>query len=163
MELESTLLIIPPQPVQAFAYPLREEFDPDSFVKVPAHFTIFYPFVAAVDSDEAGDKLRPVCKKHKPFDVTLDHYGHFDDAVFLEPADLAPLQALYQSVAKVYPEYAREGWHPHLTLGRAKDPKKIKLPDPPEFTFTIDEIRIYVGSPVDQTAPYIPRVKIPLG
>ena len=163
MELESTLLIIPPQPVQAFAFPLREEYDPDSFVKVPAHFTIFHPFVPAEESDEAAEKLQPVCAKQSPFEVTLDHYGYFEDVVFLEPVDPEPLRALYGALAHVYPEFARDNWHPHLTLGRGKDPKKVTLPDPPIFTFSVDEIRIYVGSPVDQTAPYIPRVKIPLG
>ena len=163
MELESALLIIPPRPVQAFAYSLREEHDPDSFVKVPAHFTIFFPFIPAEQSDEAATKLRPVCAKHPRFEVTLDRYGQFEDAVFLEPTDIESLVALYESLAAAYPEYGRDDYHPHLTLGRAKDPSKIKLPDPPSFTFPVEEIRIYVGSTEDQTAPYIPRVAIPLG
>ncbi|MCZ6528771.1 MAG: 2'-5' RNA ligase family protein, partial [Chloroflexi bacterium] len=61
MELESALLIIPPKPVQAFAYPLREEYDPDSFAKVPAHFTIFFPFVPPDQSNEAAEALGPIC------------------------------------------------------------------------------------------------------
>ncbi|MFQ5921204.1 MAG: 2'-5' RNA ligase family protein [Anaerolineales bacterium] len=163
MELESALLIIPPKPVQAFAYPLREEYDPDSFAKVPAHFTIFYPFVPADQSDEAAEALGPICSQHSPFDVTLERYGRFEDHVFLEPSDPELLIALYQSLAEAYPDYARDNYQPHLTLGRAKDPSQIPLPDPPSFTFPVDSIRIYVGSPEDQTAPYIPRLTIPLG
>lgn len=163
MELESALLIIPPQPVQAFSYALREEYDPDSFARVPAHFTIFYPFVEAEQSDEAAEVLGPICSKHAPFDVILERYGLFEDAVFLEPSDPAPLTALYKSLSEAYPDYTRRDYHPHLTLGRAKDPSQIPVPDPPSFTFLVDSIRIYVGSPEDQVAAYIPRLTIPLG
>jgi 2'-5' RNA ligase len=149
--------------VQAFAYALREEYDPDSFAKVPAHITLFYPFVPADQSDQAAEVLKPICAKHPAFDVTLEKYGQFEDAIFLEPSHPEPLIAIYRSLAEAYPEYARDDFHPHLTLGRAKDPSKIPLPDPPSFTFTVESIRLYVGSPDDQTAPYIPRLTIPLG
>ena len=163
MELESALLVVPPKPVQAFAYPLREEYDPDSFAKVPAHFTIFFPFVPADQSDKAAETLGPICAHHSPFEVSLERYGQFEDVVFLEPSDPEPLIALYRSLAEAYPEYARDDYYPHLTLAKAKDPSQIPLPDPPSFTFPIDSIRIYVGSPEDLTAPYIPRLTIPLG
>jgi len=163
VELESALLIVPPKPVQAFAYPIREEYDPDSFAKVPAHFTIFYPFVPADQSDQAAEVLKPICAKHRAFDVTFEKYGQFEDAVFLEPSDPEPIIALYNSLVEAYPDYARGDFHPHLTLGRAEDPSQIPLPDPPSFTFPVDSIRIYVGSPEDQVAPYIPRLTIPLG
>jgi len=163
VELESALLITPPRPVQAFAYPIREEYDPDSFAKVPAHFTYFYPFIPADQSDAAAEVLKPICAKHSAFEVTLERYGQFEDTVFLEPTDAEPLIALYASLAEAYPDYGRDDFHPHLTLGRAKDPSNIPLPDPPSFTFTVDSIRIYVGSPEDHVAPYIPRLTIPLG
>jgi 2'-5' RNA ligase len=163
VKLESALLIIPPKPVQAFSYALREEYDPESFAKVPAHFTIFYPFVAAEQSDEAAEVLKPICAKHPAFDVTLEKYGQFEDVVFLEPSDPEPIIALYKSLAEAYPDHARDDFHPHLTLGRAKDSSQIPLPDPPSFTFPVDSIRIYVGSPDDHVAPYIPRLTIPLG
>ena len=163
MELESALLIIPPKPVQAFAYPLREEYDPVSFAKVPAHFTIFFPFVPADQSDEAAESLGPICAEHPPFEVSLERYGQFEDVVFLEPSNPEPLIALHRSLAEAYPDLARDDYRPHLTLVRAKDPSQIPLPDPPSFTFRVDSIRIYVGSPEDLTAPYIPRLTIPLG
>lgn len=163
MELESALLIIAPKPVQAFAYTLREAYDPVSFAKVPAHFTLFYPFLPADQSDEAAKVLGDICSRFSPFDVTLDHYGHFDDAVFLEPTDSEPFRALYAALAETYPDYARQDYHPHLTLARSDDPDQIPLPDPPSFTFPVDKIHIYVGAPEDHIAPYIPRAAIPLG
>jgi 2'-5' RNA ligase len=163
VDLESALLIIPPQPVQAFAYPLREEYDPVSFAKVPAHFTFFFPFIPAEQSDEAAEVLQPICGGFAPFEVTLARYGSFEEIVFLDPVDPQPLIELYQAVSEAYPDFARPDFHPHLTLARAEDPSKVPLPDPPSFTFTVDKLHIYVGSPGDDTAPYIPRVAIPLG
>lgn len=162
MELESALLIIPPQPVQAFAYPLREEHDPESFAKVPAHFTFFYPFLPADQVEAAVEVLKPICARHAAFQVTLDRYGRFEDAVFLEPADPQPLIDLYYAVSEPYPEFSRPDYHPHLTLARTAGHAKVPLPDPPSFTFKVDKLQIYVGSPADDTAPYIPRVSIPL-
>lgn len=162
VELESALLIIAPRPVQAFAYPLREEFDRESFYKVPAHFTFFYPFLPADEAEAAAERLGPICAKHKAFEVTLDRYGHFEDAVFLEPADPQPMIDLYTAVAAAYPEFARPDYHPHLTLARTTDHEAVPLPDPPSFTFTVDKLQIYVGDPNDAAAPYIPRISIPL-
>lgn len=162
MELESALLIIPPKPVQAFAYPLREEYDPQSFAKVPAHITFFYPFVPPALAEEEGSKLGSICGRFAPFEVRLDRYTQLDDAVALEPAEPAPLLALYKALAASYPDYARDDYRPHLTLGRAKDPSVIALPDPPSFTFLVDKLHLYVGVP-DDVAPFIPRLTIPLG
>ena len=79
--MESALLIIAPKPVQAFAYPLREEYDPKSFAKVPAHITLFYPFVPPALAEEEGGKLESICSKISPFEITLDRYTKLDDAV----------------------------------------------------------------------------------
>ena len=162
MELESALLIIPPKPVQAFAYPLREEYDPKSFAKVPAHLTLFYPFVPAALAEEESSKLGSICGRFPPFEVMLDRYMQLEDAVALEPAEPAPILALYRALAEAYPDFARQDYRPHLTLGRAKDPSVIPLPDPPSFTFLVDKLHFYVGVP-DDVAPFIPRLTIPLG
>ena len=160
--MESALLIIAPKPVQAFAYPLREEYDPKSFAKVPAHITLFYPFVPAALAEEEGSKLESICGKFSPFEVTLDHYATLDDAVALEPAAPEPILALYQALAKAYPDYARADYRPHLTLGRASDPGSIPLPEPPSFTFRVEKLHLYIGLP-DDVAPFIPRLTLPLG
>ena len=160
--MESALLIIAPKPVQAFAYPLREEYDPKSFAKVPAHITLFYPFVPAALAEEEGGKLESICGKFSPFEVTLDHYTRLDDAMALEPAEPEPILALYQALAKAYPDYSRADYRPHLTLARASDPSSIPLPEPPSFTFRVDKLHLYVGLP-DDVAPFIPRLTLPLG
>ena len=168
MELESALLIIPPRPVQAFAYPFREEYDPQSFAKVPAHITLLYPFVAADEVEAAAGKLAAIVGKHSAFEVTLDHYGQTKDTLFLEPADPEPLISLYASLADAYPTFALppRTFRPHLTLARfdpGADGDQIELPAEPSFSFTVDKIHIYVGAPEDLDAPYIPRAVIPLG
>jgi len=160
--MESALLIIAPKPVQAFAYSLREEYDPKSFAKVPAHITLFYPFVPAALAEEEGGKLKSICGKISRFEVTLDHYTTLDDAVALAPAEPAPILALYQALAKTYPDYAQADYRPHLTLGRASDPSTIPLPEPPSFSFRVDKLHLYVGLP-DDVAPFIPRLTLLLG
>lgn len=160
--MESALLILAPKPVQAFAFPLREEYDPKSFAKVPAHITLFYPFIPAALAEEEGAKLETICRKVSPFEVTLNHYTTLDETVALEPAEPEPIVALYQAVAKAYPDYAETEYQPRLILGRASDPSSIPLPDPPSFKFRVDKLHLYVGVP-DDVAPFIPRLTLPLG
>lgn len=168
MELESSLLIIPPKAVQAFAYPLREEYDPRAFDRVPAHFTLFYPFVPPEQADETAAALAKLFRKHPPFELTLDRYGRSDDAIFLEPNDPTALLKLYQALAASYPQYVRpetQPYRPHLTLARFGSPQQaqqIELPPAPSFAFTVEKLHIYVGAR-DEETPYIPRATIPLG
>lgn len=167
MELESALLIIPPKPIQAFAYPYREEHDPESFARVPAHITLFYPFVPAEEVEAAVGKLTKAVSGHSPFEVTLDHYGQVSDSVYLEPADPEPLITLYASLADAFPSFALPPgeFHPHLILARMvadSDASKLNLPADPSFSFTVEKIHIYVGALEDRDAPYIPRAVIPL-
>ena len=169
MTLESSLLIIPPKSVQAFAYPLREEYDPRSFDRVPAHLTLFYPFTPPEQADEVAEAIRQICKKHPPFELSLNQYSRTDDAIYLVPEDPAPLTRLYQTLAQAYPEYVRRKdgqevpFQPHLTLARLASPKdRIELPPAPSFRFSVERLHIYVGSK-DEETPYIPRATIPLG
>jgi 2'-5' RNA ligase len=169
-ELESALLIIPPPPVQSFAYPLREEHDTLSFSQAPAHITLLYPFAGAQDLEDAIHRLKRVCEGVAPFIVTLDRYGRFDDAIFLEPSDPEAILNVYQLVSGEFPEYPLYGaehgseLHPHLTLARFDDPKLgegIDLPPEPRFEFLVEKLHIYLGSPLEDI-PYIPREVIPL-
>jgi len=171
MELESALLIIPPKSVQAFAYPLREEYDPRSFDRVPAHLTLFYPFIPAEQADQVAQEIRKLCSRHPAFELTLNRYARTADAIYLEPEDSGALVDLYRTLAQAYPEYVRrtEGaevpYRPHLTLARLANPQQaeqIEMPPTPSFTFTVEKLHIYVGSREEET-PYIPRATIPLG
>lgn len=171
MTYETALLIIPPPPVQAFCYPWREEYDQESFARVPAHITLLYPFVPPEIVDEAVTQLEKICADILPFEVVLSKYSQFEGVLFLEPENPEPITNLYDKLSEAFPEYAMyEGkhggdLHPHLTLAKSDDPgilKKINLPPEPHFSFTVNKIHLYLGSP-DDDIPYVPRAVIPLG
>jgi 2'-5' RNA ligase len=172
MSLETALLIVPPRDVQVFSFPLREQHDNEAFDKnVPAHLTLLYPFVPPEIVEEAVDKLKLICKAFKPFELTLDRYGSFDDAIFLESSDPEPMIKLHRTLADAFPEYPVYGGdfgadlHPHLTLARFESPAKaneIVLPPTPKFTFIVDKIHLYLGSTTEDIA-FIPRAVILLG
>ena len=171
IDFETALLIIPPPPIQAFCYPLREEFDKESFGRVPAHITLLYPFVPPDAVDDAEEKLQVLCADIAPFDVSLKSYGRFETTIFLEPADPTPIVDLYKRLTEAFPDFPiYDGEHgqdltPHLTLARGDDPTMlagIELPSDPDFTFNVSKIHIYLGSPEDDI-PYVPRSVIPLG
>jgi 2'-5' RNA ligase len=171
MGLESALLIVPPRPVQSFAFPIREMHDAESFNRVPAHITLLYPFVPPDEVEEAEKTLTRICKKISPFEVTLDRYGQFENTIFLEPSQPEKILEMFAQISKAFPDYPAyegehgKGLHPHLTLARFDKPaqaKKIELPPEPKFTFEVKQIHIYLGAPDDDT-PFIPRAVIPLG
>jgi 2'-5' RNA ligase len=171
MALETALLIVPPKEVQVFSYPLRAEYDEQALEnKLPAHITLLYPFIPPQQVEQAIDKLSEVCARIPPFDITLDRYGRFDDALFLEPSSPEPVLALFRKLSAAFPEfpvYAGEHGpelHPHLTLARftsSAEESAIQLPAVPSFTFCVDKIHLYLGSTEDDT-PFIPRAVIPL-
>lgn len=171
MNLESALLIVPPRPVQSFAFPIRETHDAESFNRVPAHITLLYPFVPPDQVEEAEKVLARICKKQPTFTLTLDRYGQFENALFLEPSQPEKLIELFTKISEAFPDYPpyegehSKGFHPHLTLAKIDKPiqaKKIKLPTEPEFSFEVKQVHIYLGAPDDDT-PFIPRAVIPLG
>jgi 2'-5' RNA ligase len=172
MQLETALLIIPPKPVQVFCFPIRERYDIESFKSnVPAHFTLLYPFVPPEHVDVAIEELTRLCAGIAPFDVTIDHYGAFKGAIFLEPSDPEPIVQLHHQLSQAYPEYPVYGGehgtelHPHLTLARFDNPEEaddIELPPAPSFSFHVDKIHLYLGS-AEHDTPFIPRAVIPLG
>lgn len=171
MTYETALLIIPPPPVQAFCYPWREQYDQESFARVPAHITLLYPFVPPEIVDQAVTQLEQFCADTLPFEVVLSKYGQFEGVLFLEPKDPEPIMNLFNKLAKAFPEYSisdgKHGGelHPHLTLAQSDNPgvlEKISLPPEPHFSFTVNKIHLYLGSP-DDDIPYVPRAVIPLG
>jgi 2'-5' RNA ligase len=172
MSLETALLIVPPRDVQVFSFPIREQFDNEAFSKnVPAHLTLLYPFVSPDAVEQAIETLTQVCEDYPAFELTLNRYGSFEDAIFLEPSDPEPVLNLYHHLAAAFPGYPAYGGehgpdlHPHLTLARFENPqhaKEIDLPPAPNFTFLVDKIHLYLGSTTEDIA-FIPRAVIPLG
>jgi 2'-5' RNA ligase len=172
MDLETALLIVPPREVQVFSFPLREKYDNKAFNQnVPAHITLLYPFVSPEKVEDAIVKLKTVCEALMPFELTLDRYGSFSDAVFLESSDPEPAKKLHRHLADAFPEFPVYNGeygpelHPHLTLARFEKPEQadeVSLPTVPNFTFTVDKIHLYLGSATEDIA-FIPRAVIPLG
>lgn len=172
MQLETALLIVPPKQVQVFSFPIRERYDVESFKSnVPAHITLLYPFVPPEQVETAIEELNRLCAGISPIEVTLNHYGTFKGAIFLEPSNPEPIVQLNHRLSQAFPEYPVYGGeygaelHPHLTLARFDDPEEadnIELPPVPSFSFTVDNIHLYLGSIEDDT-PFIPRAVISLG
>ncbi len=171
MELQTSLLIVPPYEVQAFAAPLRQRYASDSFMQGPAHITLFYPFVPPEQAPSATINLISLCSAIAPLDLTLDRYGQFESTYFLAPSDPSAIISLHRQLLSAFPDYPPyEGEHgrdlvPHLTLAHNDSPSEmaqIILPPTPTFSFTVDRIYLYLG-PSEGNIPWIPISIIPLG
>jgi 2'-5' RNA ligase len=170
MAVQSAVLIVPPHSVQAFAAPLRRRFQPDTWMHIPAHITLLVPFAPPERLDDAVHRLEGALAKAPPFRVTLDHYGRFPKATFLEPREPQPILDLYRRLAAAFPEYpVYEGEYgrdlsPHLTLARFEtesDVRAFTMPPAPTLTFTVDRLTVYTGSP-DEPIPFVPQAVLPL-
>jgi 2'-5' RNA ligase len=162
MTIETSLLIIPPYDVQAFAAPLRERFAPLSFAQGPAHLTLFYPFVPATDVAPTIEHLSSLCAGIPSFDVTLDRYGRFPGSVYLQPKDPSAIQSLHRRLLEAFPGHLPyqgafgEDLIPHLTLAyHPGDSDALVLPPPASFTFTVDRLHLYAGDP-ELRAAWVP-------
>jgi 2'-5' RNA ligase len=171
MGLQTAVVIVPPYEIQAFAVPLRQRYQPRTWIHIPAHITLLFPFVPPEEIDVATRRLVTAAREARPFPVALDHYGRFERAVFLEPADPAPLSLLHQRLAAAFPDfpvYAGEHGtelHPHLTIAELDDTVQaadLSLPAPPEMTFLVDRLFVYLGDP-EVSVPFVPRSMVFLG
>jgi 2'-5' RNA ligase len=169
--LETAVLIIPPFEVQRFAAPIRQQAMPDRWMQVPAHITLLYPFALPAEVDQTMPRLHQALEAVSPFDVTLDRYGRFPTAVFLEPTEAQSLRALHGRLAAAFPEYPVYGgefgraFRPHLTLAQSEDessPPDLVLPPVPSFTFRVDRLFVYAGDP-QAAVPYVPLTVASLG
>ncbi len=170
MAIQSAVLIVPPSSVQAFAAPLRRRFQQETWMHIPAHITLLVPFAPPDRLSDAIPRLEAALAEEAPFGVTLDHYGRFPKAIFLEPRDPQPILDLYLRLAKAFPEYpVYDGEYgrdlvPHLTLARFEtdsDFQAITLPPAPALSFTVDRLAVYTGSPEEPT-PFVPQAVLPL-
>jgi 2'-5' RNA ligase len=170
-DLETAVLILPPLEVQRFAAPIRRQAMPERWMQVPAHLTLLYPFATPAEVDRMMPRLHQALEAIPPFDVTLDHYGRFPNAIFLEPAEPQPLLDLHRHLAAAFPEYPIYGgefghaFRPHLTLAHSEaesSPPDLVLPPAPSFTFRIDRVFVFVGDPL-AAVPYVPLAAALLG
>jgi 2'-5' RNA ligase len=101
---------------------LRQRFDPQAALGVPAHFTVLFPFMPpeSID-DDVRRRLKRLFKRQSPFVCQLARVERFPATAYLAPMAPAPFVELTRAVAAEFPDYppyggAHEGIVPHLTL-----------------------------------------------
>ncbi|MCX5149395.1 RNA repair domain-containing protein [Streptomyces sp. NBC_00320] len=115
---------------------LRREHDP-AVHRWPAHVNLLFGFVPESSFEEALPLLAEVAAQTPPFTARVagvHSFGHREDAtLWLDPAAAgdAPWQQLRRGLAERFPGCrGRDGFTPHLTLGRSRDPQRAQA----EFT-----------------------------
>ncbi|GAA1657662.1 RNA repair domain-containing protein [Catellatospora bangladeshensis] len=128
----TALAWLPPQRLWPALQELRRAHDP-SFHRWPPHVNVLFGFVPEAGFEDAAPLLSAVAAEVAPFAVRLDGvhtFGHRDDAtVWLDPAAAGeePWSRLWSRLIERFPRCRgrAEGFTPHLTLGRAKDPQRV--------------------------------------
>jgi 2'-5' RNA ligase len=173
MEFESAIIIVAPHEVQTVAVPILRRYLLDELLQVPPHITLLYPFAAFVDLYEATTRVRKLCASVPTFEITLDGYGEFPGAIFMNLADPAPVKSLFQTLSNAFPQYPPYGGrfgpdlHPHLTVAQFEDESEQqaafkKLPKYPPLTFTVMNVHVIYGAS-KSGMPWITYDVIPLG
>ncbi|MDI1461524.1 RNA repair domain-containing protein [Catellatospora sp. KI3] len=127
----TALAWLPPERLWPALQQLRAEHDP-SFDRWPPHVNILFGFVPEAAFEQAAPLLSAAAAELAPFTATLagvHTFGHRDDAtVWLDPAAAGeqPWARLHRVFADRFPRCRgrAEGYTPHLTLGRSRDPQQ---------------------------------------
>lgn len=130
------------------------------------HLTLkFLGDVSGATLDELGEILASACKGHAPIELSMGSPGGFPNmerprVIWLGlEGELEKLEALEEEIEKVcrpagFPREKRS-FHPHLTLGRVKDPRKASadMADLADLlgraktasagTFTVNAVHLY--------------------
>jgi len=123
----STIIIMPPRVLWNTIQEIRTKNDFE--LRTGPHITVVYPFIHEKLFGDAVQLLSPVLGQIKPFTVTLEEFGIFDNdttaTLYLKPVT-APAGALHQlqkAIAKVFPHctdvdlIADTGFTPHMSIG----------------------------------------------
>lgn len=124
---------IPPRELWAPLQAVRREHDPQ-IDRWPPHVNVLFGFVPESEFDRAAPLLAAAAAEIAPFAARLagvHTFGHREDAtLWLDPAadGDAEWAELRQALERRFPGCRgrrAEGFTPHLTLGRSRDPQRV--------------------------------------
>ena len=125
----SAVVIIPPKSLWGPIQALRAKHD-KSFVRWMPHINLLYGFVDERHFAEAADVLSKTLAGFEAFDLSLDHFRHFNhgksETLWLATTPSAEgalrrLQATLQAAFPACDELSRRGeFQPHLTVGQTR-------------------------------------------
>jgi hypothetical protein len=124
---EAALILQVPE-AEGLVGPFRLAYDPSAAVGVPAHITINYPFLPALnfDADQEGT-LKALFGRLPPLHYWLRQARRFPDVLYLVPDPVQLFVDLIRLVAERFPESPPYGGAyqeiiPHLTVAQPANP-----------------------------------------
>jgi endonuclease/exonuclease/phosphatase family metal-dependent hydrolase/2'-5' RNA ligase/uncharacterized protein (UPF0248 family) len=161
---------IPPQELWPVIRDMRREHDPQIH-RWPPHVNVLFGFAPESEFDRAVPLLAEAAARIQPFPVRLDGvhtFGHREDAtVWLDPAGGAEKQwaDLHRALSDRFPQRGKrpEGFTPHLTLGRARDPRRAAAECAARLTPMTAQVGELVVLSRRGEEPMRPRAVITLG
>ncbi|MET9553205.1 poly(A) polymerase [Streptomyces sp. NPDC006645] len=124
---------IPPRELWAPLQAVRREHDPQ-VDRWPPHVNLLFGFVPESDFERAAPLVAAAAAETAPFTARLagvHTFGHREDAtLWLDPAagGEGPWAGLREELERRFPRCGgrrAEGFTPHLTLGRSRDPQRV--------------------------------------